>query len=42
MTLQYADRLSDVTAGGEPLDFGSVSLVVGQARTDYPLGHGDT
>jgi hypothetical protein len=29
-------------AGGEPLDFGSVSLVVGQARTDYPLGHGDT
>lgn len=42
MTLQYANRVNDVTAGGEPLEFGTVSVVVGEARTDYPLGHGDT
>jgi 2'-5' RNA ligase len=34
-TLDYADRTGEVTAGGEAVQFGAVSVVVGTERTDY-------
>lgn len=37
MTLAYADRVADVTAGGERLRFDRVALVIGPDRTDYEL-----
>ncbi len=41
MTLDYADRVGEVDAGGQMLTFGSVAVVIGEERTDYRLGDGE-
>lgn len=37
VTLDYADRAAEVDAGGEPVVFDSVAVVIGGVRNDYPL-----
>lgn len=41
MTLDYADRVAEVDAGGQMLTFASVTVVIGEERVDYRLGDGE-
>ena len=38
ITIDYADRVADVDAGGAMLTFTAASVVIGDERTDYHLG----
>ncbi len=41
VTLDYANRVGEVEAGGQMLTFSSVAVVIGEERTDYRLGDGE-